>query len=143
MQKLKIYFGHSKELDYLKYYEQIEQANSLKDYEIILPHKIDKMHLNGIEFYNKDNIDLFIAEVSFKATGLGIELGVSYASEIPIVCFYKKGITPNNSLKSVTTIFIEYENLEDFIIKLSNFLTIYLNQNEDNYNARVRDKKES
>lgn len=126
MSKLKIYFGHSKELDYLKYYEQIEQACSLKDYEIILPHKEDKNHLNGVEFYNKDNIDLFIAEGSYKAMGLGIELGLSYASGITIVCFYKKGIKPSNSLNSVVTLFIEYENLEDFGIKFFSFLNYYI-----------------
>jgi len=49
------------------------------------------------DFYT--NLDLFIAEVSYRATGLGIELGWASDDNIPIYCFYKKGTIPNSSFK--------------------------------------------
>lgn len=115
MQKINVYFGHSKELDYQTYYEELLKTEELSDCNLILPHLKDKNSLNGVELYTKDNMDIFIAETSLKATGLGIELGLSYTNGIPIICLYKKGTKTSNSLKSISNRFYEYENLEDFI----------------------------
>jgi len=74
------------------------------------------------ESIQNENIDLFIAEVSSPATGLGIELGFCFDEEIPIICFFKENIKYTNALKSVTNNFIPYQDLNDFIFKLKEVL---------------------
>lgn len=119
---MNIYFGHSKELNYQIFYEKLETDFDSPRYNFIFPHKETKDSRNGRDFYKKSNIDLFIAEVSLPATGLGIELGFAYDEKIPVICFYKEGIKYSNSLKSVTDNFVEYRDLDDFILKLKNIL---------------------
>lgn len=58
-------------------------------------------------------MDLFIAEVSMPATGLGIELGWAYDNNIPIYCISKKGKKISGSLKSITDKFYQYETIEE------------------------------
>lgn len=114
---MKIYFGHAKNFDYEnEYYKPIEESSILKEENIIFPHKNDANHKFEREFYT--NLDLFIAEVSYRATGLGIELGFASDDNIPIFCFYKKGSIPAGSLKKITDHIIEYETLEDLKMKI-------------------------
>ena len=101
----------------MSYYDALE--GNIKGYEFLFPHRLDKNNRNGREFYKKDNIDVVIAEVSKPATGLGIELGFLCDEGIPVRCFYQKGEQPSSSLLSVTDKLIEYENMEDFIKKVS------------------------
>ena len=109
---MRIYFGHSKDFDYRKeYYTPIEENERLQQETIIFPHKENINGNQTREFYT--NLDLFIAEVSYPAIGLGIELGWAYDDNIPIYCFYKKGIKPSRSLKCITTNLIEYSSLEE------------------------------
>lgn len=119
---MNIYFGHSKDIDYQIYYETIKNNLDIIKYNFIFPHEKSHNSRNGRSFYKKDNIDLFIAEVSLPATGLGIELGFCHDEKIPIICFYKEGIKYSNSLRSVTDNFVEYRDLDDFIIKLKEVL---------------------
>jgi len=70
---MKIYFGHSKNFDFKKeLYELIRKSELNKQHKIIFPHETE-------EFVNSKNIikdcDLMIAEVTYPATSLGIELG--------------------------------------------------------------------
>ena len=60
-------------------------------------------------------MDLFIAEVSYCATGLGIELGWASDDNIPIYYFYKKGIIASSFLKSILSNIVGY----DFVEQLS------------------------
>ncbi len=114
---MKIYFGHSKDFDYVnEYYKPIEENKILQREILIFPHKNDTINKNERSFYT--NLDLFIAEVSYKATGLGIELGWASDDYIPIYCFYKKGTKPNSSLKCITNNIIEYNSLEELTNKL-------------------------
>ena len=62
--------------------------------------------------------DLFIAEVSFPSTGLGIELGWADSFHKPIICIYSKGSQPSASLKTISRNFIEYLDKTDMIDKL-------------------------
>lgn len=117
---MKIYFGHSKELDYLNYYRSI--TDNIKEYTFLFPHVQSSESRNGRLFYKPENFDVFIAEVTYPATGLGIELGFAYDEKIPIYCFYKKGSKPSNSLKSVTNNIIEYTDMSDFLTKLEELL---------------------
>ncbi len=108
---MRIYFGHSRSFDYEnEYYKPIEQNKRLQCETLIFPHKNNDSSNNSRDFYA--NLDLFIAEVSYGAIGLGIELGYAKDDNIPIYCFYKKGAMPSSSLKSVSNNIIEYDSLE-------------------------------
>ena len=118
---MKIYIGHSKTLDFKNdLYEPIRLSALNKKHEIILPHEL---HENASDFITKDIIktcDLIVAEVSFPATGLGIELGWANAFQRPIICIYRKGAKTAGSLKVITDNFIEYTDKNDMIQKLTN-----------------------
>ena len=116
---MKIYFGHSKDFDFKKeLYEPIRNSELNKQHEIFFPHETD-------EFFNsKDRIknsDLMIAEVTYPATGLGIELGWAETLKTPALCISKKGYKISSSLKVVTKDFIEYSDPEDLIKKLEEY----------------------
>lgn len=109
---MKIYIGHSKIIDYENdLYKPIKEK--LSKYNIILPHEKGMDNYNGRDFYK--SLDLFIAEVSAPATGLGIELGYADDDKIPIYCIYKKGTKYSGSLTTITTNFYEYENVNEMI----------------------------
>ncbi len=123
---MRIYFGHSKSFDYInEYYKPIEENKRLQNETLIFPHKNNTNNKHKRDFYT--NLDLFIAEVSYRATGLGIELGWASYYNITIYFFYKKGTVPNSSLKSITNHIIEYDsleqlsnNIEQIVIELTN-----------------------
>jgi nucleoside 2-deoxyribosyltransferase len=116
---MKIYIGHTKSLDYKnELYEPLRFSILNKEHEIILPHET---HQNATDFVTRDIIkscDLMIAEVSFSATGLGIEIGWADAFKCPIICIYRQGQKTSGSLKVVTDKFIEYTDRNDMIEKL-------------------------
>jgi hypothetical protein len=60
--------------------------------------------------------------VSNPATWLGIEIGFASLYEKRILCIAKRGTQIANSLKYVTNDFLEYENPDDMIEKISQFL---------------------
>lgn len=114
---MRIYFGHSKDLNYInEYYKPIENNKRLQTETLIFPHKDNPNKKHERSFYA--SLDLFIAEVSYKATGLGIELGWASDDGVPIYCFYKKGIKPNSSLKSIAKKIIEYKSEEELSSKI-------------------------
>lgn len=118
---MNIYIGHSREMDYInELYNPIENSDELKEFNIIFPHKKSRYSSNGRDFYK--DINLFIAEVTYPATGLGIELGWAYDEEIPIYCFYKTGSKISSSLKSVTNNFVEYSSVDDLINGIKNVI---------------------
>lgn len=114
---MRIYFGHSKDFDFEnEYYKPIENSEVLVTEELLFPHKNNSNIVFSRDFYK--SLDLFIAEVSYSAIGLGIELGYVKDDNVPIYCFYKKGFRPSSSLKSVTDNIVEYESLEDLVNKI-------------------------
>lgn len=114
---MRIYFGHSKSFDYVnEYYIPIEENKRLQKETLIFPHKEVTNNKHDREFYS--SLDLFIAEVSFRATGLGIELGWASDDKIPIYYFYKTGTKPNSSLRCITDYIIEYNSSEDLSNKV-------------------------
>ncbi len=111
---MKIYTAHSREFDYEnELYQPIRSAEQLPQSDIILPHENDKASANGRDFYKQ--LDLVIAEVSYPATGLGIELGWAFDSGVPIVCIYQSGKHYSGSLYAVTKQFYEYHNSDELI----------------------------
>lgn len=111
---MKIYIAHSKDFDYKnELYLPIRNDKELKKLEIILPHEISNISSNTRDFYR--SIDLFIAECSYPAVGMGIELGWVYDDNIPIYCIHKKGVKPSNSIKALTSNIYEYNNVEEML----------------------------
>ncbi len=120
---MRIYIGHSKTFDYKnELYLPIRNYDNLREYEIILPHEKSDTSSNTRAFYR--NIDLFIVECSYPATGLGIELGWAYDDNKPIYCIYKKGMKIGGSLKTVTNNFYEYSNTEELLIIIENIIKL-------------------
>ena len=121
---MKIYIGHSREYNYLEdLYTPIKTSLLFNNHEIILPHDKKPGKRN---FISKDIIkkcNLFIAEVSFPSTGLGIELGWANIFNTPILCIYRKGTTISGSLKYLCDNFIEYSDSVDMIEKISNHIS--------------------
>lgn len=114
---MKLYFGHSKDFDFVnEYYKPIEADEDLQKETLIFPHDVNINNANPREFYK--TIDVFIAEVSYKATGLGIELGWCYDDNVPVYCFYKENMKPSNSVYQVANEVIAYKDSEDLIRKI-------------------------
>lgn len=121
---MKIYIGHSNELNFEKeLYQPVRNSNLNRDHEIILPHEI---YDNAVDFVTRDIIkksDLMIAEVSYPSTELGIEIGWADTSKCPIICIYKKNHKISESLKVVTNHFVEYVDVRDLIDKISTIIS--------------------
>ena len=111
---MKIYVAHSREFDYKnELYIPIRENVELRKYNIILPHEEEGVSSNTRDFYNK--IDIIIAECSYPATGLGIELGFAYDDNTPIYCIYKQGKKVSGSIRAVTNDIYEYANVDEML----------------------------
>lgn len=111
---MRIYIGHSKKIDYInELYEPLKKETFFNEHELLLPHDESEFSSNTREFYK--TIDIFIAECSDAATGLGIELGWAYDDNKKIYCIYKKRKKISESLKSVTNNFYEYNDLSEMV----------------------------
>ena len=120
---MKIYISHSSKYDYAsKIYNPIKNSNLIKSNTIFLPHEDKNKIVNTKDIIS--NYDLVIAEVSLPATGQGIELGWADYAKTPILCIFEKGAKISSSLKFITNNFIEYENINDMINKISNFIKL-------------------
>ncbi len=118
---MKIYIAHSREYDYEReLYAPIRSSNNLNQSEIILPHETPSSN-HTREFYAE--LDLIIAEVSYPATGLGIELGWAFDSKVPIVCIYQKDKHYSGSLHAITEHFYEYSNSAELIEIIQKIIT--------------------
>lgn len=90
----------------------------MKEYVFIFPHSESSEPFSSKEIF-QNGCDLIIAEVSYPATGLGIELGWADILKVPVVCIYKKDSKVPGSLKVITDKFIEYSGAEDLIAKIA------------------------
>lgn len=120
---VKIYISHAKKLDYINdLYNPIRNSTINKTHRIHLPHE---KHENAIDSPSKDIIkdsDIFIAETSFRATWLWIELGWANSFWVKIICIHKKWVKQSWSLKVICNNFIEYSDSQDLIQKLETLL---------------------
>lgn len=118
---MKIYISHSSQYDYIsKIYNPIKNSDLLQTNTFFLPHEDKNKIVNTKDIIS--NYDLVIAEVSFPATGQGIELGWADYAKTPILCIYEKGTKISSSLRFITNHFIEYEDINDMINQISNFI---------------------
>ncbi len=116
---MKIYVAHSRSFDFQKeLYEPIQNSSLVKEHDFIFPHSESGEPLSSKELF-QNGCDLIIAEVSYPATGLGIELGWADMLKIPVVCIYKKDSKISGSIKTVTNIFLEYSDAGDLIAKVA------------------------
>lgn len=99
-------------------YNPIKESILYSEHTWIFPH--DEFELDSRE--SLKSIDLFIAEVSTPATGLGIEIGFASAYGKRILCVYKKWSKISASLKKVTENYVEYDNVDDMVNKVALFL---------------------
>lgn len=117
--KMKIYVSHSSEYDYInKVYEPIKKSDLIQSNYFFFPHENKIINSKDAIF----NSNLIIAEVSLPSTGQGIELGWANSAKVPIVCIYEKNAKISSGLKFITDKFIEYENTEDMIIKITSYI---------------------
>jgi len=120
---MKIYFGHSKSFDYKKeLYEPIRNSSLNQGHEIIFPHEDDNVFIHFKEIIK--NCDLMVAEVSYPATGLGIELGWVECFGKKVICVYRQGVKVSGSLKVVTDKVLAYKDCDGLIKALSKELSI-------------------
>ena len=118
---MKIYISHSSKYDYInKIYNPIKESNLNKSNNFFFPHDDKNKIIDTKDIIS--SYDLVIAEVSLSSTGQGIELGWADCAKTPILCIYEKGTKISSSLKFITTQFIEYENIEDMLNKISDFI---------------------
>ena len=123
---MRIYFAHPRSINYQEIiYQPVKGSRVLSTHDFILPHddKTDKHHNNNRDFYR--TIDLMIAEVSEPSTGLGIELGWTHDSWIPIYCFYRDNVKPSGSIWAVTKHIVPYRDPQDFIKKVETIIKHY------------------
>ena len=118
---MKIYVSHSRHFDFKKeLYAVLENSNL--DQDFIFPHKESDAPFNSKDLLKDKGCDLVLAEVSYPATGQGIELGWANIHNIPIVCIFKKNSKISGSLSVVSKDFIEYEDEGDLENKLKEYL---------------------
>jgi hypothetical protein len=112
---MKIYVGHSSDLDYREeLYDPLRESDLDEEHEIILPHEDSDEPFDSKEILRYE-CDLFVAEVSKPSTGLGIELGWADLYDVSIVCIYCEGSEVSSSLAAVTGDIKSYENSEELV----------------------------
>ena len=118
---MKIYISHSSQYDYRnKIYNPLKESDLAKFNKFFLPHDDENKIVNTKDIIS--NCDLFIAEISLPTTGQGIEIGWADYANIPILCICEKGAKISSSIKFITDKIIEYENTEDMVIKIADFI---------------------
>lgn len=104
-------------------YAPILASHLHSTYNFVLPH----LGRPNEQFQTKTLFEsgfckLVLAEVSLPSTGQGIELGWAEFLEIPITCLYKQGSSVSDSLKCVSSHFIEYKDSDDMVCEISKCL---------------------
>jgi len=66
--------------------------------------------------------DALLIDLSTVSTGRAIEMGIAFNSGKKIVIICKKGTNLRDTAKGVADKIIEYENIEDIVKPLNNFL---------------------
>jgi len=111
------YIAHSGNYDYeAELYKPIKASELYKEHEIFLPHESQNINVDLKDVIGE--IDVIVAEVSYPSTGQGIELGRSASAGIQIICFYREGTKPSDSLRFITDKVLPYTSGEDFVTEL-------------------------
>ena len=109
-----IYIGHSSSIDFEKeIYRPLKESSLDEEHNLVLPHE-DPGQFDSNKFF-KEDCDLVIADVSRASTGLGIELGWADSLEVPVLCVYREGSNPSNSIKEVSNRVKKYSDSEELV----------------------------
>lgn len=120
---MRIYVSHSRKFDFKnELYLPIQNSELSTQHEFIFPHAESDSPFNTKELFVNKSCDLVIAEVSYPATGQGIELGWANILEIPIVCLYKDGTTPSGSLATVSKKLLMYTDTQNMLEDITTLL---------------------
>lgn len=76
-----------------------------------------------LAFQELQTCDVFLAEISDKAMGVGIEAGLAYALNIPVIYFRKKHKPDSTTMNGIAMYEFEYESIEDLKIGIKTALT--------------------
>jgi hypothetical protein len=123
---MKIYVSHSKH--FLEYEDELYTpllASFGETHSFIFPHAKSTEPYNTKELFESGDVDLIIAEVSYPATGQGVELGWADIYGIPIVAVYRFGTEPSGSLQLLTGELLEYQDEDEMVEKISQALELY------------------
>ncbi len=113
---MKIYVTHSSNFEYQKLlYGPLRSSVLSTEHSLVLPRESEVVVDTKKEVISST---IIIAEVSRPSTGMGIELGWADAANIPIVCIYAQGTKPSQSLRAISSIFIQYSGSKDMIEKI-------------------------
>ena len=119
--KLDIYVTHSSKMDYKnKLYNPLLASKIAKENNLILPRLPQFSSLDTKDILI--NSDLLIAEVTYPATGVGIEIGRAEVSGVKIVCLLKKGEKASRSVTRICEDIIEYDSEKEMIFKVTNYI---------------------
>lgn len=114
-----IQIWHSQSSEYkMELYDPIKGSDLFQEHSWIFPH--DGVEVNSRE--TLQTVTIFIAEVSYPSTGLGIELWFASVYGKKILCIYKIWSKLSSSHKYITSDFIEYDTSWDMVEKLTTFL---------------------
>lgn len=106
-----IYFSHSKTARGL--YHALEHGN-FENCEFVLPHKESDEPYPTKELFESGKCDLVLADVTYRATGQGIELGWASIMGVPIVCVHHYKSKPSRSLSLLTSVILPYTEFTEF-----------------------------
>jgi hypothetical protein len=108
-----IYLGHSRQTNFESEVYAPVEALCLDGVQLILPHRTSEF-IDSKALFAGGGCHLFIAEVSYPSTGLGMELAYAGVFHVPTVCFHRSDIAPSSSVRSLGTRMVPYENSVDF-----------------------------
>lgn len=114
----KVYVSHASGFDFQK--KLYVPLKKLTGVELLLPHENSKTVRSSKNIIK--NCSVLIAEVSVPSHGVGVELGWANAFGVPIICIFKRGSFISPSLKILSKEFLEYDELEDILPKLSSMI---------------------
>jgi hypothetical protein len=110
-EKVKIYVSHSRNFNYKK--ELYAPLKKIPGVEFIFPHEDSELPFETKSLFPNKGCDFVLAEVSHPSTGQGIELGWADLLKIPIICVYKQGSKPADSLQLIAAKLLKYKTSED------------------------------
>ena len=117
---MKIYVGHYKKSDYMnELYLPIINSELGKREEFIFPH-LTKETFNSQEVIEQS--DLFIAELSYNSTGLGIEIGRAETKGKRILCICNEKFKLPSCLKYVNVDTMYYKDSNDMVNKIEEYI---------------------
>ena len=88
---MKIYVSHLRRGNYEEeLYKSLLSSRLAEKHTFIFPHSKSQKPFNTKELFKDKRCDIVLAEISYPATGQGIELGWADMFNIPIYCIYKK-----------------------------------------------------